>query len=80
MHIYPPFSAKEELVDTLNAELHQTLSGSLENRSFIQHSHQPIRLAISQWSRFLFLKDTFFILAVIQLFEKVSVGRGSGLL
>lgn len=38
---YPPFSAKEELVDTLNSELHQKLRASLENGSFIQRSHQP---------------------------------------
>ncbi len=55
MHFYPPFSAEEELVDTLNAELNQKLRGSLENHSFIQLSHQPIRLAISQHNCFLFL-------------------------
>lgn len=60
MHIYPPFSAEEELADTLNSELNQKLRGSLENRSFIQHSHQPIRLAISQRNCFLFLIKTPF--------------------
>lgn len=55
MHFYPPFSAEEELVDTLNSELDEKLRGSLEDRSFIQHSHQPIRLAISQHNCFLFL-------------------------